>query len=173
MRELISEWIFRLNVPDEFVDRVLQVTLEKKNVLNALDLAAYALFRTCVEQHFMVSLPEIIAVSGASYKRIWTALKGELFHGTLAHRLIPPSALVRKYTAELNLTEKEIISLVTAVKLFDGYVSHSPKTIIVYVIYEQERQKLKKNIGIKELCEKVGISPTCLFRFRKKMKEAA
>lgn len=196
VRDQLYEWCHRLHLPDAIAAQCLHSythdSLENRRKLKlrfnnrklALCAAAFYLYKTCRESECLVTICDIIRVTGCERKLLWRSVK---LDRAISIDILKPRLLIQRYLVGLNLTQSEKSNALAMCSKFSCYIGHSPKTILAYCIYSSMNSndsdgagaKLPKRLyqlgseaaTVKNLCQHVGISPTCLFRFKRLVSE--
>lgn len=186
--ELLSlalEWCSRLFISDKyayeaisFLDNMTQTMKTRLHIktgtknLKQCSLA-YCLYRCCRQDECFITIDKICQVSGCSKKLIWRSVK---LDSDISIALLKPQHLLQRYTADLCITREEKKEVGRLCFHYSKNIGHSPKTILGYCLYSvlqnpDGRRELfregKSRVTVKNICQHLNMSPTCLFRFKK------
>ena len=180
------EWSHRLHISDRYAEDAFQLYMKMRDAhellvhnYEALLVAlSYVLYIICVENDCLFSITDIAKVTGCNRRRFWRLAKNNDKISTL---VLKPTLFLLSYLRQLNMTLHEKSRIREICRSLTNYISHSPKTILAYAIYTISRQSLpqekfmiknsRQRYTIKNICTFVGISPACLYRFKRQNKE--
>jgi transcription initiation factor TFIIIB Brf1 subunit/transcription initiation factor TFIIB len=181
---LLLEWSHRLHISGRYAEDAYDLfkklcdsqflTIHNHEAL--LVALSYVLYIICAENECLFSISDISKVSGCNRRRFWRLAKKNDNISTL---VLKPSLFLLSYLRQLHLSKEEKARIREICKSLTNYISHSPKTILAYAIYIVVRKctsekfmfyNSSQKYTIRNICNFVGISPACLYRFKRQNK---
>lgn len=185
------EWCSRLFISDSYayeaVEYLSSMPEYKKQELNIRENTvtlrhcslAFCLYRCCRMDGCSITVSNICRVSGCNKKLVWRSVK---LDSSISIAIVEPQHLLRRFTVDLCISKEEKQKVSQLCLSFSDCIGHSPKTILGYCLYavlqdsrgsksaERKRRLYKDDqsrVTVKNICQHLSISPTCLFRFKR------
>lgn len=171
------EWSSKLQLPDPIGNssfegykqhlRFLRSVSSAVSVENELAVAAFHMYRISRLQSCGATLDEVIGVCGASRSKVWELIKNS--DTFLASSPQTEWDLLHKYLMIFELKGRRAEDIRSELEKTAHHVTSSPMTKLCHAF----QTVLAGERKMKEVCRVFNVSPSAIFRFRKKMFDQA
>lgn len=153
-------------------ERKTYLGVSTKSESGAVATFSYLLYRTLINDGYVISIDEICRVSGCSRKKLWKIARKDDRINSL---VIKPSQILRRYLNLISASKDQVNKIMEKCHSLESHIGHSPKTIVAFSMYDVLKglpvyisgEPLVKKCTIKRICTAIGVTPTCIFRLKR------